>query len=106
LVISAVGIVFNVGVWIWADGQRVNYDDLPVTDSYVLRAEGFGYFSVYLLAVLVVGLISLGLAFAGARSRRDRPWVAVAAGAMAMFLVMVPVVFLVGHAINHWHIGD
>ena len=64
--------------------------------------KGFAYFAVYLAATFLAGLAALFLAALGAAAARERAWVAVAAGAMAMFLVTVPVVFVVGHEVNHW----
>ena len=58
--------------------------------------------AVYLTAMFLAGLLALFLAAVGASSVRDQAWAAVVAGAMAMFLVMVPVVFVAGHEVNHW----
>ncbi|MFL6182393.1 MAG: hypothetical protein ACJ73J_08795 [Actinomycetes bacterium] len=103
LAISATGILFNVVAWTWANGQRVDYGDLAFDG--ILGRNGFGYVAAYLAAVLIVGVVSLWLALLGAGSVRRAPWVSVIAGAMAMFLVMVPVVFVVDHGISHWCVG-
>ncbi|MFL6070569.1 MAG: hypothetical protein ACJ72Y_04735 [Actinomycetes bacterium] len=89
--------------WTWANGQRVDYGDLAFDG--ILGRNGFGYVAAYLAAMLTVGLASLWLALLGAGSVRRAPWVSVIAGAMAMFLVMVPVVFVVDHGISHWCVG-
>jgi hypothetical protein len=102
LAISAVGIFVSLVGWVWANAQRVDYDDLDLTAVFSGGEEGFAYFAVYLTATFLAGLVALGLAMLGAPSARDRVGVAVMAGAMAMFLVMVPVTFVVGHEINHW----
>ncbi len=100
LAISTAGIVVSLVMWIWANAQQVDYDDLDLTGVFSGSERGFGYFAVYLTASFLVGLVALGLALVGAQS--DRVRVSVVAGAMAMFLVMVPVVFVVGHEVNHW----
>ena len=100
LALSTFGIAFSLVAWVWANGQQIDYDDLQLNDVGV--TSGLEYVPIYLLSMLIAGLSSLALAAAGARSNRDRPWVAVAAGAIAMFLVMVPVVFFVSHEVSHW----
>ena len=77
-------------------------DDLDLTGVFSGAEEGFAYFAVYLTAMFFAGLLALFLALVGASAVRERAWVAVAAGAMAMTLVMVPVVYVAGHEINHW----
>jgi hypothetical protein len=100
LVISGVGILATVIAWVWANAQQVDFDDLDLTGVFSGQEKGFAYFAVYLTASFLAGLVALGLAFVGAATERLRA--SVAAGAMAMVLVMVPVVFVVGHEVNHW----
>ena len=102
LAISAVGVFVTLVGWVWANAQRVDYDDLDLTGVFTGAEEGFAYFAVYLTATFLAGLAALFLAALGAAAVRERAWVAVVAGAMAMFLVTVPVVFVVGHEVNHW----
>ena len=100
LAISTVGIIVSIVMWVWANAQHVDYDDLDLTGVFSGSERGFGYFAVYLTATFLVGLVALGLALFGAQA--DRVRASVGAGALAMFLVMVPVVFVVGHEVNHW----
>jgi hypothetical protein len=102
LAISTVGVFVSLVGWVWANAQRVDYDDLDLTGVFSGAEEGFAYFAVYLTAMFFAGLLALFLALVGASAVRERAWVAVAAGAMAMTLVMVPVVYVAGHEINHW----
>ncbi|MFL6178469.1 MAG: hypothetical protein ACJ74E_01290 [Actinomycetes bacterium] len=100
LAISGAGILVTLIAWVWANAQQVDYDDLDLTGVFSGQEDGFAYFAVYLTATFLAGLVALALALIGASSERARS--SVAAGAMAMFLVMVPVVFVVGHEVNHW----
>ena len=100
LAMSAVWILFSLGAWTWANRQRVDYSDLDL--DQIIGKNGFAYLGLYFGGMLAFGVASLWLALLGARSARDTPWIAVVAGAMAMFLVMVPVVFLVDHGVSHW----
>jgi hypothetical protein len=102
LTISTIGLFVSVVGWVWANAQRVDYDDLDLTGVFSGAEEGFSYVAVYLTAMLLAGLLALFLAMVGASAVRHRAWIAVVAGAMAMFLVMVPVVFVAGHEANHW----
>jgi ABC-type Fe3+ transport system permease subunit len=102
VVISTVGIFVSLVGFVWANVQRVDYDDLDLTGVFSGAEEGFSYVAVYLTAMLLAGLLALFLAMVGASAVRHRAWIAVVAGAMAMFLVMVPVVFVAGHEANHW----
>ena len=101
---SAIWILFSFVAWTWANGQRIDYSDLD-TDQ-IMGKNGFGYLGLYLGGMFTFGVASLWLALAGAGSTRRAPWVAVIAGAMAMFLVMVPFIFFVDHGISHWYTGD
>jgi hypothetical protein len=103
LAMSAVWILFSLRAWTWANGQRVDYNDLSIDD--VLGKNDYGYLGLYFGSMLAFGIASLSLGLLGARSTQRAPWVAVIAGAMAMFLVMVPVVFFVDHGVSHWCIG-
>jgi Na+-driven multidrug efflux pump len=100
LVISTVGIFVVFVGWVWANAQNVDYDDLDLTGVFSGSEEGFAYFAVFLTASFLGGLIAFVLALVGAAAERVR--LSVVAGAMAMFLMTVPVVFVVGHEINHW----
>jgi hypothetical protein len=100
LVISTVGIFVVLVGWVWANAQNVDYDDLDLTGVFSGREERFAYFAVFLTASFLGGLIAFVLALVGAVAERVR--ISVVAGAMAMFLMTVPVVFVVGHEINHW----
>ena len=100
LVVSTVGIVFSLLGWLWANGQQVEYTDLELVE--VRAGSDLEYVPLYLAAMLILGLVALALAAAGARAGQRQPWVVVVAGAMAMFLVMVPVVFFVGYEVSHW----
>ncbi len=102
LVISTVGVFVSLVGWVWANAQRIDYDDLDLTGVFSGSEEGFAYFAVYLTAMFLAGILALFLALVGSAGVRERAWTAVAAGAMAMVLVMVPVVFVAGHEINHW----
>jgi hypothetical protein len=103
LAMSAVWILFSLGAWTWANRQQVDYSDLDL--DQIIGKNGFGYLGLYFGGMLAFGIASLWLAMLGARAVRQNAWVAVVAGAMAMFLVMVPVVFLVTHEISHWCVG-
>ena len=100
LAISTVGIFISLVGWVWANAQRIDYDDLDLTGVFSGAEEGFAYVAVYLTAMFLAGLLALFLAVVGASAERVRT--AVVAGAMAMFLVMVPIVFVAGHEVNHW----
>jgi hypothetical protein len=102
LVISTVGVVGSLVAWVWANSQQVNYDELDLTGVFTGSENGFGYVAAYLAAMFFGGLVALLLAVIGAAHVYDRAWRTVLAGAMAMFLVMVPVVFVAGHEVNHW----
>jgi hypothetical protein len=102
LSLSGVVILVNVAIWTWANSERRDFDAMLLKDPPLPRPDGWEYLLGYLLAMLAIGVLALALALLGARSSGERPWMATVAGALAMSVVMVPVVFLVSHAVNHW----
>jgi hypothetical protein len=102
LALSGLVILGNIVIWTWANSQRRDFDAMLLQDPPLPRPDGWEFLLGYLLVMLILGILALALGLLGARSVGERPWVATVAGALAMSVVMVPVVFLVSHAVNHW----